>query len=658
MKYPPSFLDDIRARLPVSEVVGARVKLKKQGREWRGLSPFNAEKTPSFYVNDQKGFYHDFSSGKHGDAFSFVMETEGLSFPEAVERLAGLAGVPMPVETPEQAVRERERAGLEEVLEKAAAFFEAQLQARIGAKARGALADRGLPPSLWPQFRIGYAPADRFALRDHLADAGARVETMIEAGLLIHGEDIAVPYDRFRDRIMFPICDRAGRVIAFGGRAMDKDAPAKYLNSPETPLFHKGSCLYNHHNARKAAPEKGTVIAVEGYVDVISMSAAGFPHVVAPLGTALTPDQCALLWRMAPDPILCFDGDKAGVKAAWRAIDTVLPLIGPDKSLRFALLPEGQDPDDLARSGGASAVMEVLASARPLADMLWAREAGSGPLDTPERRAALERRLKTLLRDIKDDTIRHYYLQDMDQRLASLFGLAQQVKRTSHGPGQRRAPGQSFQAGRNGYRPGARQNGYFQSPSSLDQAPVPSSSLTGSALFARGRVGFSPREALILLICVNHPDLLMRHGEELAQLDLAHPDVRSLRDWLIGISNDPGLAIMQEPSELRARLEADGLDAIFQKIIDCAPAHLLWCVQADAAEADAEEVLHQALVLHRRAGVLHKELKLAETALANEADELSLMRLRDILSQLAAMEGTEASIEGFGLQSGRQNRIV
>ena len=280
MKYPPSFLDEIRARVPVSEVVSGRVKLKKQGREWRGLSPFGAEKTPSFYVNDQKGFYHDFSSGKHGDAFSFLMEVEGLTFPEAVEKLANLAGVPMPVQSPESAAFERKRAGLNEVMELAAKFFEDSLHGRFGAKARGYLADRGLTPAIQQQFRIGYSLGEKFALRDYLADKGATVETMIEAGLLIHGTDIAVPYDRFRDRVMFPIADRAGKIIAFGGRALDKDAQAKYLNSPETSLFHKGSVVYNHHNARKAAHDKGTVIAVEGYVDVISMSVAGVVVVV------------------------------------------------------------------------------------------------------------------------------------------------------------------------------------------------------------------------------------------------------------------------------------------------------------------------------------------------------------------------------------------
>ena len=391
MRFPPSFLDEIKARLPVSEVVRRRVKLQKSGREWKGLSPFNQEKSPSFFVNDQKMAWFDFSSGRNGNVFDFVMETEGLSFPEAVERLASEAGLSLPTVTPEMQERERKRTSLQDVLELAAAFFESQLQVQAGARARGYLADRGLGPAIQKQFRLGYSPNEKFALRDYLAGKGATLEQMIESGLLIHGEEIAVPYDRFRDRVMFPICDRGGKVIAFGGRALDKEAQAKYLNSPETSLFHKGAVVYNHHNARKAAHDMGQVIAVEGYVDVISMSVAGFPNVVAPLGTALTPDQCELLWRMSEEPVLCFDGDRAGRKAAYRAIDTALPLIGPGKSLRFAFLPDGQDPDDLARSGGHEAIADVIGGARPLVDVLWTRETEAGPLDTPERRAALER---------------------------------------------------------------------------------------------------------------------------------------------------------------------------------------------------------------------------------------------------------------------------
>ncbi len=295
MKFTPSFLDEIRARLPMSEVAGQRVRLKKQGREWRGLSPFTAEKTPSFYVNDQKGQFFDFSAGKNGDIFEFVMETQGLPFPEAVEQLAGLAGLSLPVETVESAAAEKKRATHLEALEFAAEFFEKVLRGSAGARARAYLAERGVSEEARKKFRLGYAPNERFALRDYLAGKGCDAEVMKEAGLLTHGEGIAVPYDFFRDRVMFPICDRAGKVIAFGGRAMSKEVQPKYKNSAETPLFHKGFNLYNLHVARKAAHERGTVIAVEGYVDVIALSMVGIDNVVAGLGTALTPDQCELL---------------------------------------------------------------------------------------------------------------------------------------------------------------------------------------------------------------------------------------------------------------------------------------------------------------------------------------------------------------------------
>src|ERR671921_1931360 len=488
VRYPPQVLEEIRARLPVSAVVGRKVRLKKAGREWKGLSPFNAEKTPSFYVNDQKGFYHCFSSGKHGDIFTFLMETEGLSFPEAVERLAAEAGVALPKLTQEDRAEEVKRRSLYDVMELAAEFFEASLQGRFGAKARDYLAGRSLSRDTQVRFRIGYAPPERFALRDFLASKDASIDMMVEAGLLYSGEDVKVPYDRFRDRVMFPISDVRGRVIAFGGRAMSADAPAKYLNSPDTPLFNKGRLLYNYHLARQPAHDRGTVIAVEGYVDVISLTVAGFPNAVAPLGTALTEDQLGLLWRIAEEPILCFDGDKAGRRAAYRALDVALPNLTAGKSLRFAMLPEGQDPDDLARSGGGAAVERVLAAARPLVDVLWARELEAGPLDTPERRAALERRLRESLALIRDETLKKYYREDIEARLAALNPDSRANRFNRQGGGSRRD---------------------FQKP----QPMTPSSRLSVSPLLARsalfvGGAAESPREAMILCTFLIHPELV------------------------------------------------------------------------------------------------------------------------------------------------------
>ncbi|HEY9213203.1 MAG TPA: DNA primase, partial [Ancylobacter sp.] len=424
MRFTPQFLDDLRARLPVSEVVSKRVKLKKAGREWKGLSPFQQEKSPSFFVNDEKGFYHDFSSGKHGDIISFVMETDGCAFPEAVERLAQMAGLALPAVTPDAARHEQRRKTLYDVVELAAKFFADTLASRAGARARGYLADRGISPATQVQFRIGYAPAERYALKEFLGGQGIPTADMVEAGLLVSGDDIPVPYDKFRDRVMFPITDLRNRVIAFGGRALEKDVPAKYMNSPETPLFHKGDNLYNLATARTATHNGAPLVVVEGYVDVIAMVSVGFSGSVAPLGTALTENQLMLLWKMADEPILCFDGDKAGQKAAWRAAELALPHLKPGKSLKFALLPEGQDPDDLARAGGRIAVEEVMAAARSLSDLIWTRELEGGDFSTPERRAALEARINELSNGIRDEVVKRYYRQDMAERLKAAFGPA------------------------------------------------------------------------------------------------------------------------------------------------------------------------------------------------------------------------------------------
>lgn len=632
MRFSPSFLEEIRARVPVSEVVRRKVKLRKEGREWRGLSPFNAEKTPSFYVNDQKMRWFDFSAGKNGNIFDFLMETEGLSFPEAVERLAGLAGLSMPVETREQQEQDRRRATLGEVLEEAAVFFEKQLAGPAGREARGYLDRRQISSSSREKFRLGFAPAERHALRDHLAAKGASVDTMIEAGLLVHGEDIAVPYDRFRNRVMFPICDRAGRVIAFGGRALEADAQAKYLNSPETPLFHKGATLYNLHNARKAAHESGAVIAVEGYVDVIALTAAGFPHVVAPLGTALTDEQCALLWRLAEEPILCFDGDKAGLKAAFRAVDTALPLIGPGRSLRFVLLPDGQDPDELLRASGAEALADVLNRPLPLVDLLWMRETEAATLDTPERRAALERRLHEIAGQIRDDDLRRHYQQELTQRLERLFGRDHRTKfGRSDFPRQRR--------------------GKAARPSD-DRPMTIGPALANSPLFRGVKSGISPREALILLILINHPDLIAPRVEELATLDLNSADARALRDALLRFAERSDA----DKAGLRPFLASLGLEPTVARLEAMAAHSTLWSVRPEAATADAGESLRQAFVLHRRSMALNRELRAVQAMLADSPNERDYARLKDIQTQLSALDGAEAAVEGYGSLSGRPSR--
>jgi DNA primase len=639
MRFPASFLDDLRSRLPVSEVVGRRVQLKKAGREWKGLSPFNKEKTPSFFVNDQKAAWFDFSSGKNGNIFDFVMQTEGVNFPEAVERLASMAGVPLPRVTPEAEAREERRKTLHDIVELAAKFFEATLQARAGAKARGYLADRAIEPKTQLRFRVGYAPPERFALKEHLGAQGISAEDMIEAGLLVNGEDIPVPYDRFRDRVMFPITDLRGRVIAFGGRALDKDASAKYLNSPETPLFHKGSTLYNGAAARQAAHEGAAVIAVEGYVDVIAMVTVGYEATVAPLGTALTEDQLALLWKMADEPVLCFDGDGAGRRAAYRAVDLALPHVKPGKSLKFAILPDGQDPDDLARSGGREAIADVIASARPLADMLWQRETEAGGFDTPERRAALDQRIAAVTNAIDDPSVRKYYRQDLEQRIAGLFAPA----RTSE-PGRRwepRAQGQRWQKGRPGNRASPR-----------EAIGAPSARLAASSIIRGVRTSLPSREALILLAVINHPWLLETHAEELVDLEFRHHDGERLRAAILDASAGQALT----SGEMRAAIAARELGALLARVEQAITHPSDWPASKEAAAEDVSLWWTHVVSLHRKSRTLHKELKDAEQALGNEPNEENLAWLRDIQARLAALDGAEALIDGFGAPSGRPVR--
>jgi DNA primase len=663
MRFSPQFLEDLRARLPVSEVVGKRVKLKKAGREWKGLSPFQQEKTPSFTVNDQKGFYHDFSSGKHGNIFDFVMETEGVSFPEAVERCAAIAGVPLPAVTPDAARHEQRRKTLYDVMELATKFFAETLAARTGAKARGYLGDRAISPATQLQFRLGYAPPDRFALKENLGSQGIPTEDMVEAGLLIAGDDIPVPYDRFRDRVMFPITDARGRVIAFGGRALEKDVPAKYLNSPETPLFHKGDNLYNLAPARQAAHDGASLIVVEGYIDVIAMVTAGFGGAVAPLGTALTENQLALIWKMTDEPILCFDGDRAGQKAAWRAADLALPLLKPGKSLRFALLPEGQDPDDLARSGGRGAIEEVISAARPLAELVWSREIEGGSFATPERRAALEARIGEIANSVRDEVVRRYYRQDLVERLQRTF--APESSRGFQGRGSfnresgRRFP-QRVPASRSSFT--ARGQGIAASPM-LAPGPYQATSpqFANSPIMRGQRSAMSRREALILQCLINHPWLLHEHLEDAAALELAHPEAHRLRAAIMAAfahdhhhSPDP----TEQSEKMRADLEAAGLTHILQRVERAITTSSVWAAKPGAAREDVLSTWQQLVVLHQKTHALLREKKDAEQALGEEPSDANLAWLKDVSARLDSLEGTEAQIEGFGELSGRFQRSV
>ncbi len=415
--FPPSFLDELRARVGLVQVISRRVKLTKAGREWKGCCPFHNEKTPSFYVNEDKGFYHCFGCGVHGDVIRFVVEQEGLRFPEAVKSLAAEAGLEVPEESPEAQARAKAADGLHEVMAAAAAWYTAQLSGLSGSNARKYVETRALTAETVKRFALGYAP-DGNKLRSALPHVSEAMLT--EAGLIGHAEERTDSYDRFRNRLMFPIRNPRGQVVGFGGRILGDGQP-KYLNSPDTPLFDKGRLLYNLDQAGPVARKSARLIVVEGYMDVIAISQAGFAEAVAPLGTAVTEQQLQLMWRVVPEPVLCFDGDAAGQRAALRAATRALPLLEPGRSLRFATLPPGIDPDDLVRSKGAAAFETVIAAAEPLIDRLWKSEIEGVDLATPERRAGAREALREHSRAIAHADVRALYEAEFRNRFDAAF---------------------------------------------------------------------------------------------------------------------------------------------------------------------------------------------------------------------------------------------
>tara|TARA_R110002073_G_scaffold252362_3_gene414968 strand:- start:1446 stop:3263 length:1818 start_codon:yes stop_codon:yes gene_type:complete len=528
MRLTDDFKDEIRARVRLSDLIGRKVALKRQGREFAGLSPFKKEKTPSFFVNDEKKFYHCFASGEHGDAFDWLMKVEGLSFMEAAERLAGEAGLSLPRDDPDAARKAARGKSLIEWMEAAQAFFEQALRSRAGSEARRYLDSRGLTPDDWARFGIGYSLDSRSGLKDELVTAGAPIADLVEAGLLIAPDDGGAPYDRFRGRIMFPIRDPRGRLVAFGGRAMNKNARAKYLNSPETPIFHKGATLYRYPEARKAAadPTSGArgLIVAEGYLDAIAFARAGLDYAVAPLGTALTEDQLALLWRAGSEPVLCFDGDSAGRRAAGTAADRALPLLEPGKSLRFIFLADGKDPDDLLREEGAAALRTAASDTRPLSQLLWDREADAEPLDDPDRRADFRRRLRALLSKISNPDVREEYKRDFDARLETVFGTP---RRTGSWKKREATPG-----------------------------------ATGELKRTIGAHAPPASARLLILAAIEYPEIAEDHAETLAGMSFGTLD--SLRDAVLDACSSGDIA---DEGGLRAALVNRGHSEVLQRLV-------------------------------------------------------------------------------------------
>ena len=439
MKYPQSFIEELRNRLRVSEVIGRAVTLRRAGREYHALCPFHKEKSPSFTVNDEKGFFHCFGCGAHGDVIGFTMDYEHLGYREAIEKLAGEAGLSVPRETPAEVERESREQSLQQVLEAVCGWFEEQREATSEADfARRYIVERGLSAETVSRFRIGYASENRDALARAMKQRGISERQLIDTGMLISIEGKA-PYARFRRRLMFPIRDRKSRVIGFGGRILpgepNSDAP-KYLNSPETILFHKGRQLFNLDIARRAALDARQLIIAEGYMDVIALSAAGINYAVAPLGTAITAEQLQLAWQLVDEPTLCLDGDSAGQRAMTRAADLALPLLVPGKTLRMAILPKGEDPDTLLRTIGRHAFDEVMAKAQPLSTVLWLQAMGDAAA-TPEARAAQEQALNVKVNAIKHPNVQHYYKQFVRDKLREMqYALPKNNQRQGGAPGK------------------------------------------------------------------------------------------------------------------------------------------------------------------------------------------------------------------------------
>jgi len=510
MAFTPQFLDEIRARVPLADVVGKRVKLTRAGREWKGLCPFHNEKTPSFSVVEDKGFYHCFGCGAHGDVIGFVMQTEGLSFPETVEKLAGEAGLAMPVTSPEERERFSARDGLMKVVEAACAFYEHQLRTSEGREALDYLKGRGLSDDTIARFRLGYAPRGNEALKTKLLKEGFDEATQLEAALISKPEDGRASYDFLRNRITFPIADQRGRVIAFGGRALG-DAQPKYLNSRDSDVFHKGRALYGLALAREAARADSEVVAVEGYMDVIALHQAGLAGAVAPLGTALTEGQIELLWRLTQEPVLCFDGDTAGRRAAARAAERALPLLRPGCSLRFAYMPPGEDPDSLVRVHGPQVMREALASARPLVDVVWEIATANRPADTPERRALVAKEARELVAHIAERSVQDAYRVEIDERLDKAFGR----------PGMRRREGQDRRPFQRGGRP-------FEARGYAGQ-----SGDTGLRSDGNVRVLDARHQQALVAAVINHPWLVGEFDEEIGTLHLASADLDKLRQEIV-----------------------------------------------------------------------------------------------------------------------------
>ncbi|WP_010545540.1 DNA primase [Sphingomonas elodea] len=603
MSLTPAFLDELRARTTLSTLIAKSVKLQRAGKEFRACCPFHNEKTPSFYVNDDKGFYHCFGCGAHGDAIRWMTDQRGLPFIDAVKELAQAAGLDMP-EQDRRAAEKAERAkGLHELMGDAATWFTDRLNGIEGAEARAVLQRRGITAETARAFGLGFAPDSRGKLKEALKAYGDAM--LVESGMLIAVEG-KEPYDRFRGRLMIPIRDVRGRTIAFGGRIIGEGEP-KYLNSPETPLFDKGRTLYNLDRAQAAARKADRVIAVEGYMDVIALAQAGFGEVVAPLGTALTEHQLERLWRLSEVPLLCFDGDSAGQKAALRAAHRALPMLAPGRSLAFVTLPQGLDPDDLVRAQGPAAFEALLAKPEPLVDRLWASEVAAGPLDTPEQRAGLKRRLTELAEQIQDPNVKHEYIAEFRARADLQFGRGpREFRKDQRGAAPARQQPRGTRNARGGWQP--------------PEAP-PSHLIKG--VQASGLDPILARAVLAGLI--RHPVEIARHMEILGSLRSASGALGRLFEAVVEVAlTNPGLRQLDSEDFLTI-LARSGFDSVASELLraDTLPFSF---TRPAADVAKAREDLGEAIAVMAAQPAVDVALAEATAALMRDGTEEAFAR--------------------------------
>jgi DNA primase len=606
MSLPPGFLEELRARVPLGRVVGRKVSwdLRKSNQSKGDLwapCPFHQEKTASFHVDERKGFYYCFGCHAKGDAIAFVKETENVSFMEAVEILAREAGMTMPAQDPKAAERTSRAQRLAEVVEMAVQHYRLSLSRREGEAARAYLDRRGLRGDALARWEIGWAGEDRHGLSKALKAKGVPDDLLLEAGLT--GEGQGGRYDRFWGRVIFPIRDARGRAIALGGRSLDPNARAKYLNSPQTPIFDKGRTLFNLSRAREAAGKGAPLIVAEGYMDVIALSEGGFPAAVAPLGTAITEDQLALLWRLAPEPVVALDGDAAGLRAALRLVDLALPRIEAGRGLRFALLPSGLDPDDLIRQQGAPAMQGVLDRAEPMVALLWRRETEGKAFDSPERKAALEKGWRAAIAAIRDPSIRRFYEDELKR-------LQWQLLRGPDRPPARRGS----RSARPGSAPREPAAATRASPLAATTGPT-GGNLLWDVLWSAGP---GPEEELrraVLAILLVHPSLIESFAPEVEAMDCPDPAEAALRDGLLRHAGAP---------DLRAALADEfGADAV-ARLLD--RAHILAVRppgETEAARLDCAEALSRLAARRGHAAALAEAVE----DLAGGADEWLTRRL-------------------------------